>query len=103
MLASMKTYLELLPDVEVNTFLVQIETLFVTQFTSGTEGTDGGEDGGGSAVFLDEPVMLDHGYTLASPRRVNDNEMSDTQEVYTEEESSPKPTDFDSQCNTGTS
>ncbi|XP_076134231.1 histone H2A deubiquitinase MYSM1 [Alosa pseudoharengus] len=102
MLASMKTYLELLPAVEVNTFLVQIETLFITQFTSGSEGNDGGDDSSSAAVFLDEPVMQDHVYTLSSPRQVKDDDISYAEEVL-EEGSDPNLPDYGNQCNTVTS
>lgn len=91
MLASVKTHLEVLPAVEVNTFLVQIETLFMTQFSSGNEGNDGGDDGSSATVFLDEPAMQDHVYTLSSPRQVKEDEISFVQEVFTEEGSSPNP------------
>ncbi|KAL2089559.1 hypothetical protein ACEWY4_014247 [Coilia grayii] len=109
MLASMKANLESLPDFEVSTFLVQIETLFVTQFTNRDESNGGGEDDddddddGNSDFFLDEPVMQDHGYSLLSPQPANGDDIAYNQEIYTKEESSPETTNFDSQCNTGSS
>ncbi|XP_063056870.1 histone H2A deubiquitinase MYSM1 [Engraulis encrasicolus] len=98
MLASMKANLESLPDIEASTFLVQTETLFVTQFSTRSEGKGGGEDydeddgdEGCSNFFLDEPVVQDHGYSLSSPQPVNGDDTPHAQEEFTDQVSSTGP------------
>ncbi|XP_030627540.1 histone H2A deubiquitinase MYSM1 [Chanos chanos] len=75
MLASLRKVLDQLPEVEMETVLVQIETLFVTYFTSERETS---QDESGSSSHATEPTAQYPSHTFPTTQPISNNQAIST-------------------------